>query len=210
MRTSFFSIILAAAVIAPLAGASTKPPYTPNTSAATSTLAAPNMAVATSAQPVLQFPSTPEHMPRSRADRVPVAVAIPSVELNSPIQNMGVLPNGELDVPSGKTNNVGWYAAGTVPGDVGSAVFDAHVFAAFNRLDEVEAGEEILVKSADGEVQRFRVETAEVFKLKDLSPQYLFSRKDTKRLTLITCAGQLTADHSTYTHRLVVSAVLVE
>jgi hypothetical protein len=34
----------------------------------------------------------------------------------------------------------------------------------------------------------------------------IFNRNDAARLNLITCHGQLTADRSTYTHRLVVYA----
>lgn len=159
------------------------------------------------------FPSAankPQAAARSRADMTPVNVSIPSIGLNDAVQKMGILKNGELAVPSGNTQNVGWYAAGTVPGQVGSAVFDAHVFAALKNLRNVSVGDSIYVTDADGTVLRFVVETTKVFKLGDLSANYLFNRADARRLTLITCAGQLTPDHSTYTERLVVSAVLAD
>lgn len=151
--------------------------------------------------------STPAAAPAVR-DATPVALSIPSIGLADPIQKMGVLANGQLAVPSGSTLNVGWYAAGTVPGQVGSAVLDAHVFAAFKNLHNVRVGESIYVTDQDGTVLRFVVQTVATFKLGDLSANYLYKRADARRLTLITCAGQLTPDHSTYTERLVVSAVL--
>lgn len=155
------------------------------------------------------FPEAPTK-PRTAADMQPVRVVIPSISLNDPIQNMGVLKNGELNVPSGKTKNVGWYAAGTLPGEVGSAVLDAHVFAAFKNLRYVKPGDSIYITDADGTQLHFIVQTSEVFTLGALSADYLFNRSDARRLTLITCAGRLTPDHSTYDHRLVVSAVLAQ
>ncbi len=140
----------------------------------------------------------------------PVRVSIPSIGLNDPIERMGVLSNGELNVPNGSTDNVGWYAAGTRPGQMGSAVLDAHVFAAFSNLKYVKPGDSIYITDVDGTVLHFVVQISEVFKLANLTSNYLFNRDDARRLTLITCAGHLTPDHSTYDHRLVVSAVLAQ
>jgi sortase (surface protein transpeptidase) len=144
------------------------------------------------------------------AVRAPARVSIPSIALNSRVVPVGVNSKGEMDVPSGSTSDIGWYAKGTVPGDLGSAVMDAHVFAALSRLDEVSAGDDIYVSMADGTTKRFAVTRAQVYKLGDLSPAELFSRKGGRYLHLITCAGELTPDRSTYTHRLVVYATLVE
>jgi LPXTG-site transpeptidase (sortase) family protein len=140
---------------------------------------------------------------------LPVRLAIPSIKLTSAIMPMGVLSNGELDVPSGKTNNVGWYAKGTVPGEAGSAVLDAHVFAAFSKLDDVKVGDHIQVGMSDGTTRTFAVTKTKVYKLASLSSQELFGDGG-KYIHLITCAGSLTPNHSTYTHRLVVYAELVD
>lgn len=134
----------------------------------------------------------------------PVRVIIPSIKLNSPIQGMGVNTKGELDVPSGKTNNVGWYKYGTKPGDVGSAVLDAHVFAAFAKLNKVTPGSDIYIVMSDGTKLHFKVDDAKTYALKNLSPYALFTPTSNRSLNLITCAGKLTADRSTYSHRLIV------
>ncbi len=134
----------------------------------------------------------------------PVRVSIPSISLNSPVVGVGQNEKGEMDVPGGKTNNVGWYKYGTVPGNPGSAVLDAHVFAAFSELKYVKKGSDIYVTTADGMKLHFVVSHVQTYALSDLSPETLFAPSGERLLNLITCAGSPTADGSTYTHRLVV------
>jgi len=152
----------------------------------------------------------PAPAPAKKAKQAPVRLSIPAIELNNPVVPMGIDKNGDLDVPAGDTKDIGWYAKGVVPGTIGSAVMDAHVFAAFSRLHEVKEGDDIYVVMADGSRLRFVVERAKVYKLEDLSPDELYNRKDGRYLHLITCAGELTDDNSTYTHRLVVYAKLAD
>lgn len=151
---------------------------------------------------------TPATAHASPANEPPVEVSIPSIELDSPVVPVGINRKGEMDVPDGATKDVGWYAKGTMPGDEGSAVFAAHVYAAFNKLHKVQVGSDIYVTRADGETLRFVVKKTKTFKLKDLSSKELFKAEGGKYLHLITCAGKPTG--STYTHRLVVFAELVE
>jgi sortase (surface protein transpeptidase) len=140
----------------------------------------------------------------------PVRVIIPAINLDSKILSLGKEKNGEMSVPSGKSNDVGWYKYGTVPGNMGSAVLDAHVFAAFANLNKLKSGDNIFVLTDKGEKLRFVVGEAKTYKLNALSPNTLFHQNDAKRLNLITCAGSLTKDKSTYTHRHVVFAVLAD
>ncbi len=141
---------------------------------------------------------------------LPVRVIIPSIGLNSPILEMGLNKKGELDVPNGRTENVGWYKNGAAPGAEGSAVFDAHVFAAFKNLKYLTPGAGIYVVTTTGEMLHFITATTSTYKLRDLAPETLFGTNGNKNLNLITCAGNLTPDHSTYDHRLVVFAQLVD
>ncbi|MDB5194587.1 MAG: peptidase sortase [Parcubacteria group bacterium] len=139
----------------------------------------------------------------------PVRITAPSVKLDSPIQPVGVNTKGEMSVPSGSTKNVGWYKYGTVPGTTGTAVLDAHVFAAFKTLANVKIGGDIYVYMHSGKKLHFVVTKAKTYALSTLSSSTLFAATNSKQLNLITCAGKLTADHSTYDHRLIVSAQLV-
>lgn len=140
----------------------------------------------------------------------PVRLHIPSIKLNAPVQKVGVNEKGEMDVPSGKSKNVGWYAHGTKPGDRGSAVMDAHVYAAFSKLKHVKAGDRVYVTTESGEQLDFVVWGTATYKLEDVPREYLFAQNDAARLHLITCAGTYSKRLGTYSHRLIVFATLAE
>jgi len=139
----------------------------------------------------------------------PIELIVPSIKLDVPVVDVGVNAKGEMDVPDGSTKNVGWYEDGTIPGDTGSAVLDAHVFAAFKNLRYAKVGDDIYVKTKSGDTLHFKIEQSMVYKTAQVPLQLLFNRADEPRLNLITCAGKLTKDRSTYDHRLVDYAVLV-
>lgn len=139
----------------------------------------------------------------------PARLIVPSIGLNVPIQGVGVNSAGEMAVPSGGSGAVGWYQGGTIPGHGGTAVLDAHVFAAFSKLNKLAVGSDIYVQTKGGEELHFVVRAAQTYALSEISSNMLFGSDGSSRLNLITCAGKLTADHSTYDHRLVVYAALV-
>jgi len=138
----------------------------------------------------------------------PVRLVIPSIGINTAIQGIGLTRSGNMAVPSGSTNNVGWYKYGVVPGQKGSAVLDAHVFAAFSKLKYVKPGADVYVVTAANQKLHFVVSAKQTFALSKLSSDQLFRPTASHALNLITCAGSLTADHSTYDHRLIVYATL--
>jgi LPXTG-site transpeptidase (sortase) family protein len=139
----------------------------------------------------------------------PINLTISSVGIHSTIVKVGTDKAGRMAVPSGKSNAVGWYEYGTVPGEQGSAVLASHNHAAFKNLKNVKIGDEIMVTAENGSVLKFRIDEIGEFALRDLSPEYLFNRADKKRVTLITCAGRRTSLDTLYSHRLVVSGTLV-
>jgi len=138
----------------------------------------------------------------------PSDLIIPSINLISPIQAVGITNGGAMAVPNGATNNVGWYEDGTIPGATGSAVIDAHVFAAFAKLKYLSPGSDIYVLAQDGSIRHFVVTRTKTYANADVPLNLLFNRSDGQYLNLITCAGKLTPDHSTYDSRLVVYAEL--
>jgi LPXTG-site transpeptidase (sortase) family protein len=140
----------------------------------------------------------------------PTRLIIPAIKLQDPVQNMGVTGNGELDVPNGMTKNVGWYAAGTLPGDAGSAVMDAHVYAAFVNLHKVKVGDDVYVQTDNGRTLRFVVNDVETYALASVPVDKLFNQDGARNLNLITCAGKFNKQLSTYDHRLVVYATLAQ
>lgn len=140
----------------------------------------------------------------------PARIRIPSIKLDAPVQTVGLTSNGEIDVPSGATNNVGWYQYGKLPGDLGNAIFDAHVFAAFKNLRYAKIGDEISVTDAQGSTQRFRITASMVYPVSDVPMERIILDESARNLTLITCAKRFIPSLGTYSHRLVVTATLVE
>lgn len=139
----------------------------------------------------------------------PAWIYAPSIGLFSPIQGVGTTATGEMDVPSGRSNNVGWYQYGVKPGEQGTAVLDAHVFAAFKNLSLMKPGQDIYIVMQSGKLLHYVTTRAETYAINALSPYTLFAPSNKPQLNLITCAGQFVASRATYDHRLIVSAVLI-
>lgn len=182
-------------------------PFIPEAGVATSS----DSAATSTPAPTLAASSTPAPEKKiSNAESM--RLSIPSIGLNSPITPVGLNTKGEMAVPSGSTNQVGWYKFGTTPGDEGSAVLDAHVFAAFAHLDKLQIGSDLYVVQGDTTLH-FIVTSTELYKLSDMDlsvAQSIFNQTGGRYLNLITCAGKLTPDHLTYDHRLVIRTKLVQ
>lgn len=137
----------------------------------------------------------------------PARLLIPSIGIGVDIVPVGLNDKGEMDVPSGATSNVGWYKGGTIPGNVGSAVLDAHVYAAFQELQHVRLGSYVYVQTSGNTKLRFKVVDSRFYTLSELTPAILFGQTDARRLNLITCAGTFVPSINTYDHRLVVFTI---
>lgn len=144
------------------------------------------------------------------ASEYPARIRIPSIGLNSPIQPVGVTSTGEMDVPDGSTNIVGWYKYGKLPGDLGNAVMDAHVYAAFKKLRYAQIGDEIRVTDASGNERRFLITDSRVYPHADVPMYGIFTDESHRGLVLITCAGKFLRSLDTYSHRLVVTATEIK
>ena len=142
------------------------------------------------------------------SSETPLYIYIPSIDLLTKVQGVGIDKKGNMDVPSGKTKNVGWYKYGTTPGKPGTAVLDAHNTAAFKNLDSLKTGEDIFIYTSGGEWLQFTVTKAKTYAIEKLSPSTLFASTKTKQINLITCAGKLFGNGEA-SHRLIVSAKLV-
>ena len=140
----------------------------------------------------------------------PSKLIIPKIHLNDPIVQVGLTDGGLMAVPSGSTSNVGWYKYGTVPGESGNSVLDAHVFAAFSKLNKLAVGDNIFISTVSGKKLTFVVVATKTYALADVPEANLFGPTDETHLNLITCAGNLTADHSTYDHRIIIYTRLVQ
>ncbi len=135
-------------------------------------------------------------VPRSR----PVALAIPSIGVDTGVGELGLQANGQVEVPT-TTRVAGWYRDGVAPGQIGSAVILGHVDSylgpgVFFQLKTLKAGDALDLRLADGARARFIV-TEVVQYLKSAFPDRLVygPHGSSRSLQLVTCGGVF--DHAT-------------
>jgi hypothetical protein len=140
----------------------------------------------------------------------PVSMTIPSLGVASPLEPLGLQPDGTLTPPS-TYGRAGWYAGGTRPGDIGPAAIVGHVDSyrgpgVFYRLRDIAAGARVTVTRADRSTVEFVVESVAEYP-KHSFPADVFAPTPTPVLLLITCTGTFDRSARSYLDNLVVTAV---
>lgn len=140
----------------------------------------------------------------------PVRLKIPSISVDTTIEQVGLTPDGAMGVPSSQ-NTVAWYKPGKHPGEKGSAVISGHFGtwddgeqSVFDDLHTVQKGDKIYIEDDAGGVTTFVVRETRNYD-KDADTSDVFKSNDGKsHLNLITCAGDWNYSQKSYTDRLVV------
>jgi LPXTG-site transpeptidase (sortase) family protein len=149
---------------------------------------------------------------------IPTRIVIPAIKVDAPVIPLGVTKTGIMDVPNNFVQT-GWYKDGTVPGNTGSAVIDAHVdnggfnptiSGVFKHLRDLRAGDDVFVVAKNGSQVHFKVKSSESYLYKDVPTDELFNQNDGEYLKLITCNGAWLPEKHTYAERLIVTAEVVE
>jgi LPXTG-site transpeptidase (sortase) family protein len=149
------------------------------------------------------------------ADDYPIRLIIPSIDVDTKVQRVGIAKSGNMSPPNNFTD-VGWYKYGTVPGYKGSAVMAGHVDNAlalagvFKHLDEVEKGDEVQVRTEGGKTLRFVVVSVNTYNYRNVPTEVIFNQNDKARLRLITCGGKWVQSDKSYDTRVVVTAELIQ
>jgi sortase (surface protein transpeptidase) len=133
----------------------------------------------------------------------PVRLRIPSIDVDTSLETLGRGPDNSIEVPR-IPSSAGWWAGGSRPGQVGPAVILGHVNsktgpAVFHRLDELAAGDEILVDRADDSTARFLVSSLASYPKTEFPSELVYYPTLRPELRLVTCGGPL--DGSTRRHR---------
>jgi hypothetical protein len=226
----------AAPTLAPAVPTSTPAPVAPTT-AATTAPAAPAAPTATPAPPAPTTapPAAPTIMPPTATARpqptgppptatpepaaapqasagLPQRIRIPRLRIDTSVEHVGLTQDGAMDVPK-RYDTVGWYKLGTRPGEIGSAVMAGHLDsktgpAIFWRLRELRPGDDLFVRSDDGQERRFVVQGTETYRFDDAPLERIFAAADGALLNLITCGGTFDRRSENYDQRLVVFAAL--
>jgi len=140
----------------------------------------------------------------------PTRLTVPAAGIDTPLESLHLDKGGALEPPADFAK-AGWYADGTVPGDLGPAVIAGHVDnkrgpAVFYRLRELEAGDHIEVVRGGATVQFTVTKTAWYPKTAFPTAQVYGPTPDSQ-LRLITCGGVFDHRLRSYKDNLVVYAV---
>ncbi len=168
--------------------------------------------------PAIPLPSTPNQV----ADAVPVAavarpqvaavsIAIPSLDLSGPLDELGVADDGQLLAPD-DPSRAGWYAGGVVPGDLGPAIVGGHVDSrrgrgVFFALRSLRPGDVVDITRSDGRVARFSVSRVQQVAKDRFPTAAVYGPTPRPELRLITCGGRFDRTARSYTDNVVVEAV---
>jgi sortase A len=150
---------------------------------------------------------------KKNAIGLPARLIIPVLNIDAKVQRVGVGKSGSMAVPTNYTD-VGWYRAGAVPGQIGSAVFDGHVDnglglpGVFKHLADISIGDEISVLDENGREVKFTVDSINIYDYKNVPTNLIFNEHDAARIRLITCDGTWVKGDKTYNQRLVVSGII--
>lgn len=157
---------------------------------------------------------------RTRDARLPPVASVPrpnrlliaSVQLDLPVDAVGVASDGQMELPA-NPSVVGWYRFGPAPVEgKGSVVLGGHLDSKeygagpLVKLRNVRPGDTLALRSTDGTVTRYRVRTVEIIPKSRLAVSELFDRDGPRVLRLVTCGGPYDRDGGGYRDNLVVTA----
>ena len=122
---------------------------------------------------------------------------------------------GKMQLPQ-NINEVGWYSLGYKPGESGNAVISGHLDsttgegAIFYHLHELEVQDDIIIIDETGQEKIFKVVEKATYPYNQVPIDTIFGESTNKRLNLITCTGVWNGLQRNYSHRMIITAELME
>ncbi|WP_432148936.1 class F sortase [Streptomyces sp. bgisy029] len=166
------------------------------------------------ATPAAPRPEPPSEAPRAEAlpSSRPVSITIPSLKVTSDLEQLGLGKDRAMETPKDPAK-AGWYRPGVTPGALGPSVIAGHVTwdgapAVFFKLTELDPGDRIDVRRADGTTAVFTVERTAVYPKDEFPTVEVYRNLDHAGLRLITCGGDYSQSDSRYADNVVVYATL--
>lgn len=143
------------------------------------------------------------------AASAPTGIEIPALGLTrDAVMKLGFNEDLSLQVPPDAAT-VGWFSRGSAPGTNGPAVFASHVNyrgveGGFAHLDDLRAGDEILVHRADGSSVVFEVDRVEQASKDAFPTAQVYGPTGDAQIRLITCGGEFDAARRSYEDNVIV------
>lgn len=141
----------------------------------------------------------------------PRRVVLPTIEVDAPIIDLGLTPDGSLETPT-DFDDAGWWAGGTGASEPGPTVIVGHVDdqsgpAVFFRLSELEPGDPIVVVDDQGRETSFVVVDKGLYDKESFPTERVYGPDDEPTLRLVTCGGDFDRSERSYESNWVVYAV---
>ena len=149
------------------------------------------------------------------ARSVPVRLKIPSIGVDTTLMQLGLNPDGTVQVPPIEANApAGWYRNSVTPGQTGPAVILAHVTVGqfgngvFLHLSQLKPGDQVTVLLQDGASAVFTVDKVQLAPKSAFPTNAVYGNVDHPALRLITCGGPRGANGQGYPDNVIVYASL--
>lgn len=152
-------------------------------------------------------------IPQPVAPRVqPIGLTIGDLDLVGDVREVGLRPDGALEVPG--ADEIGWYRYGAAPGHEGATVLAAHVswngdLGVFLNLGDLEPGARVDVQLEDGTERIYEVVERTMYDKDALPRERIWRNTGPETLVLITCGGDFNPEIRRYRQNIVVYAVPV-
>jgi hypothetical protein len=150
------------------------------------------------------------------ARSLPVRLAIPAIGVDTTVQQLGLNPDGSVQVPPlGRDSQAGWYKYSPAPGELGPSVILGHIDSAaygpgvFFRLGDLRQRDRISITLADHTVAVFEVERVVEYRKTQFPTLAVYGNTDHAALRLITCGGTFDPSRHSYESNIVAYAALV-
>ena len=139
---------------------------------------------------------------------LPVALRIPAIGVRTRLIRLGLTRQGTLQVPS-SPSVAGWYTGSPRPGEIGSSIIAGHIDSylgpgIFYRLRELDPGNRIYVRQADGRLAIFKVTGVHQYPKAHFPTAAVFGPAPDAELRLITCGGMFNYATHNYLSNVVV------
>ncbi|WP_169447442.1 class F sortase [Paenibacillus fonticola] len=177
----------------------------------------PNQQSGSAPSPPLQINIDPDDIPQEIKREppepfMPTELIIPAVKVKAKVEPVGVLPNGQMDVPK-HTNLVGLLHPGVIAGERGNMVMDGHVDsytgpAVFFNLKKLKTGDQIVVRNQKRRQLTYIVQSVEAYRTAEAPVDKVFGETDVPMLNLVTCTGKYSRKKKEHEQRLIVFAKL--
>lgn len=139
----------------------------------------------------------------------PEIIVIPSINLKTSVEYIGITSTGEMDTPK-DSMNVGWYALGVAPGATGTALITGHYGwkskkkSAFDNLSKLRVNDMVTTINALGVSTTFIVTAIKSYPYTATTTDIFVTNDQEAHLNLITCSGTWNKKAKSYSNRLVI------